>query len=257
MSDALDPAGTGRPLRVAVFGAAGRLGSVLCGALDADPRTELVARLGRDSDRAALSGADVAVDVTRPDAVVANVRASLAGGCSVVVGTSGVGPEQLSAFGDALAGAPGRGVLVAPNFALGSVLASALAATAARFMASVEIVELHHDRKLDAPSGTARRTAELVAAARAQAGLGAVPDATVQDPDGARGAVVDGVHVHAVRLPGLVAHQEVLFGGVGETLTIRHDSLSRESFAAGAVLAALAVADRPGLTVGLDTVLGL
>ena len=247
------------PLRVAVFGAAGRLGRVVAAALEADPRTELVARLGRDTPRSVLSesGAQVAVDVTAPDAVLADVEACLATGVHVVVGTSGLGPDQLAAVEDRLAGRPGLGVLVAPNFALGSVLATQLAATAARFLESVEIVELHHDRKVDAPSGTARRTAQVVAAARAQAGLGPVPDATTSDPDGARGATVDGVHVHAVRLPGLVAHQEVLFGGTGELLTIRHDSTSRESFAAGAVLAALAVPDRPGLTVGLEHVLGL
>lgn len=246
-------------LRVAVFGAAGRLGSVICDALEADPRTELVARLGRDTPRAVLTDAavQVAVDVTVPGSVVADVETCLDAGVHVVVGTSGLRADALASLERRLGDSPDLGVLVAPNFALGSVLASRLAATAARFMASVEIVELHHDRKLDAPSGTARRTAELVAAARADAGLGPVPDATTTDPDGARGAVVDGIHVHAVRLPGLVAHQQVLFGGVGETLTIRHDSLSRESFAAGALLAVLAVPTRPGLTVGLDTVLGL
>ena len=250
---------SGAPLRVAVVGAAGRLGVVVCAALAADPRTELVARLGRDTPRAVLSGsgAQVAVDVTAPDQVRDTVQACLDAGVHVVVGTSGLGPVELAAIRDALADHPGLGVLVAPNFALGSVLATRLAGIAARFMASVEIVELHHDRKVDAPSGTARRTAEVVAAARADAGFGPVPDATTHDPDGARGAVVDGVHVHAVRLPGLVAHQEVLFGGTGELLTIRHDSTSRDSFAAGAVLASLAVPDRPGLTVGLEHVLGL
>lgn len=250
---------SGAPLRVAVIGAAGRLGKVVCAALEADPRTELVARLGRDTPRALLfrAGAQVAVDVTAPDQVLASVHACLEAGVHLVVGTSGVGPAELTEVRAALVEHPGLGVLVAPNFALGSVLATRLAGIAARFMASVEIVELHHDHKTDAPSGTARRTAEVVAAARADAGVGAVPDATTHDPDGARGAVVDGVHVHAVRLPGLVAHQEVLFGGTGEVVTIRHDSTSRESFAAGAVLAALAVPGRPGLTVGLEHVLGL
>ncbi len=247
------------PLRVAVVGAGGRLGAVVCAAVRADPRTELVARLGRGTPRAVLSesGAQVAIDVTAPDQVPGTLRACLAAGVHVVVGTSGVGPAELAAVRTALGDHPGLGVLVAPNFALGSVLATHLAGIAARYMASVEIVELHHDRKTDAPSGTARRTAEVVAAARADAGFGAVPDATTHDPDGARGAVVDGVHVHAVRLPGLVAHQEALFGGTGELLTIRHDSTSRDSFAAGAVLAALAVPGLPGLTVGLEHVLGL
>jgi len=228
-------------------------------ALDRDPRTALVARLGRESSRALLtsSGARVAVEVSLPEAVLANVSACLDAGLDVVVGTSGVGDAELAALRSRLAADPDRGVLVVPNFALGSVLASSLAATAARFLSSVEIVEMHHDRKLDAPSGTARRTAGLLAQARAGAGLGPVPDATATDPDGARGAVVDGIHVHAVRLPGLLAHQEILFGGTGETLSIRHDSTSRESFAAGAVLAALAVGARPGLTVGLESVLGL
>lgn len=249
----------GAPLRVAVFGAAGRLGQVVAAALAADPRTDLVARLGRDTPRAVLteSGAQVAVDVTVPGAVLANVGACLDAGLHVVVGTSGLGSAELAVLEAQLAGHAGLGVLVAPNFALGSVLATRLAATAARFLASVEIVELHHDRKVDAPSGTARRTAQVVADARADAGLGLVPDATAADPDGARGALVDGIRVHAVRLPGLVAHQQVLFGGTGEVLTIRHDSTSRDSFAAGAVLAALAVPSRPGLTVGLEHVLGL
>lgn len=251
-----DPGG---PVRVAVLGAGGRLGSVVCAALESDPRTELAVRLGRDTPRSVLAGARaaVAVEVSVPGAVLANTGACLAAGMSVVVGTSGVGPAELAALGEMVTGSPGAAVLVVPNFALGSVLTSALAATAARFMASVEIVEAHHDGKRDAPSGTARRTAALVAAARARAGLGPVPDATGTDPDGARGAVLDGIHVHAVRLPGVVAAQEVLFGGTGETLTIRHESLSRESFAAGAVLAALAVPSMSGLSLGLESVLGL
>ena len=247
------------PLSVAVLGANGRLGSVIAAAVAADPRVDLVASLDRDTPRSLLteSGARVAVDATTPDAALDNVRSCLGAGVHVVVGTSGMAGARLAELRAAVADHPGLGVLVVPNFALGSVLAGTLAATAARFMASVEIVEAHHDRKPDAPSGTAVHTAHLVAAARADAGMGPVADATVTDPGGARGAVVDGIRVHSMRLAGLVAQQTVVFGRTGETLTIRHESISRESFAAGAVLAALAVGDRPGLTVGLAAVLGL
>lgn len=257
MSGASGPPGD--PLRVAVLGATGRLGSVIADAVATDPRTVLVASLGRQTPRSVLteSGAQVAIDATVPDAVVDNVHRCLRAGVHVVVGTSGMSGDRLNRMRADLTGYPGLGVLVVPNFALGSVLAGSLAASAARFMASVEIVEAHHDRKPDAPSGTATHTAQLVAAARADAGMGPVPDATASDPGGSRGAVVDGIRVHSIRLPGLVAHQAVVFGGTGETLTIRHDSTSRESFAAGAVLAALAAPSRPGLTVGLAAVLGL
>jgi 4-hydroxy-tetrahydrodipicolinate reductase len=174
-----------------------------------------------------------------------------------VVGTTGFDERRLEELRQALTDAPGVGVLVAPNFSVGAVLMMRFAAAAAPFYESVEIVELHHPDKADAPSGTSRRTAELVAAARRDAGRGPVPDATSTGLDGARGADVDGIHVHSVRARGLVAHQEVLLGGPGETLTIRHDSMDRASFTPGVLAAVRAIANRPGLTVGLDHVLDL
>ena len=197
------------------------------------------------------------VEFSVPDASLTNVLHCVERGVHVVVGTTGWDEQRLAAVQDALSGRPEVGVLVAPNFAIGAVLMMRFAQQAARFYESVEVVELHHPNKVDAPSGTAARTAALVAAARAQAGLGAVPDATTTDPDGARGADVDGVRVHAVRLRGLVAHQEVLFGAVGEQLTLRHDSFDRASFMPGVLAGVRAVPTRPGLTVGLENVLDL
>ena len=254
------------PLRVAVFGAAGRLGSVLVQAIDDAPDLEVVAELGRETDRSVLqtTRAEVALDVTGPVAVAADVRACIEAGIDVVVGSSGLTGEDLALVArllqarvDAAPDARPTGVLVAPNFSVGAVLAEALAVRAARHLASVEVIELHHDRKVDAPRGTARRTASRIARARAAAGLADVADATAYDPDGARGALVDGIRVHAVRLRGLLASQEVVLGGPGETLTIRHDSTSRESFVPGALLALRRVGSLPGLTVGLEGLLGL
>jgi len=240
--------------QVGVLGAYGRMGAAATAAVEAAEDLDLVARLGSGDDRSALTdaGARVAVDLTRPDAVMDNVRFCVEHDIHVVVGTSGMTPDRLAEVESWLADAPGVGVVVAPNFAVGAVLMMRFAAEAARWFESVEVVELHHPDKADAPSGTARRTAELVAAARREAGLGPVPDATTSDPDGARGAVLDGVHVHSVRSRGLVAHQEVLLGGPGETLTIRHDSTDRSSFMPGVLLAVRQVASRPGLTVGLE-----
>ena len=244
-------------VRVGVLGAGGRMGTAACAAVDAADDLELVARVGSGDPLSALSeaGTQVAVELTRPEAVMDNLRFCVEHGIHAVVGTSGLDEERLRTLRGWLAGAPGVGVVVAPNFAVGAVLMMQFAAQASRFFESVEIVELHHPDKADAPSGTARRTAELVAAARRDAGLGPVPDATASDPEGARGAVLDGVHVHAVRSRGLVAHQEVLLGGQGETLTIRHDSTDRSSFMPGVLLAVRQVADRPGLTVGLEHLL--
>jgi 4-hydroxy-tetrahydrodipicolinate reductase len=246
-------------VQVGVLGAYGRMGAAACAAVDAAEDLDLVARLGSGDDRSALTdaGARVAVDLTRPDAVMDNVRFCVEHGIHVVVGTSGMTPDRLAEVESWLAGAPEVGVVVAPNFAVGAVLMMRFAAEAARWFESVEVVELHHPDKADAPSGTARRTAELVAAARREAGLGPVPDATTSDPDGARGADVDGVHVHAVRARGLLAGQEVLLGGPGETLTIRHDSTDRASFMPGVLLAVRKVASRPGLTVGLEHLMGV
>jgi 4-hydroxy-tetrahydrodipicolinate reductase len=183
-----------------------------------------------------------------------NLEWCISRGLHCVVGTTGFDEDRLRLVRDWVAAAPSVGVLIAPNFGIAAVLMMRFAAQAAPHFDSVEIVELHHPNKVDAPSGTARRTAELVAAARAGKSS---PDATTEQLDGARGADVDGVHVHAVRLAGLVAHQEVMLGGHGETLTIRHDSLSRESFMPGVLLAVRNVASRPGLTVGIDGLLGL
>jgi 4-hydroxy-tetrahydrodipicolinate reductase len=246
-------------VQVGVLGAYGRMGAAATAAVEAAEDLDLVARLGSGDARSELTdaGTQVAVDLTRPDAVMDNVRFCVEHGIHVVVGTSGMSPDRLAEVESWLAGAPGVGVVVAPNFAVGAVLMMRFAAQAAPWFESVEIVELHHPDKADAPSGTARRTAELVAAARREAGLGPVPDATTSDPDGARGADVDGVHVHAVRARGLVAGQEVLLGGPGETLTLRHDSTDRSSFMPGVLLAVRQVGSRPGLTVGLEPLMGV
>jgi 4-hydroxy-tetrahydrodipicolinate reductase len=246
-------------IRVAVIGAQGRMGSEACRAVEGAEDLELVARIGRGDGLDALTanGTEVAVDFTRPDAVMDNLSYCIRHGISAVVGTSGFDQPRLDTARGWLGDAPGVGVLVAPNFGIGAVLMMRFAAEAAPFFESVEVVELHHPGKLDAPSGTARRTAELVAEARKAAGLGEQPDATASALDGARGALVDGIPVHAVRLRGLVAHQEVLLGGPGEILTIRHDSLDRAGFMPGVLLGVRRVRDLPGLTVGLEHVLDL
>jgi len=235
------------------------MGSAACAAVEAADDLELVARLGSADPLPLLTDAEaeVAVDLTRPDAVMDNLRFCIENGIHAVVGTSGFDDERLATLRGLLADAPGVGVLVAPNFAVGAVLMMRFAEQASRFFESVEIVELHHPDKADAPSGTARRTAELVAAARRDAGLGPMPDATATALDGARGARVEGVPVHSVRARGLVAHQEVLLGTTGETLTIRHDSYDRGSFMPGVLLGIREVGSRPGLTVGLDALLGV
>ena len=246
-------------ISVAVLGAAGRMGSTVARAVEAADDLSLVASLDVGYEAAALrdSGASVAVDFTIPEVTEANVHALIDAGIHAVVGTTGWTDDALARVRQHLAEAPGIGVLIAPNFALGAVLAMRLSAAASRYFESVEIVELHHPDKVDAPSGTAKHTAAGIAAARAAAGIGASPDATTQDPHGARGALVDGVRVHAVRLRGLVAHEEILLGNPGEQLTIRHDSFDRESFMPGVLLGIRNVAAHPGLTVGLDGYLDL
>lgn len=244
-------------LSVAVVGAAGRMGSEVCRAVEAAPDLELVGRYDAGDDLADLGGAQVAVDFTVPDASLGNVLHLIERGIHAVVGTTGWTDERLDAVRSALETRPHTGVVIAPNFAIGAVLAMRFAQQAARFYESVEVVELHHPDKVDAPSGTATRTARMLAQARADAGLGPIPDATSSDPGGARGATVDGIHVHAVRLRGLVAHEEILFGGPGEALTLRHDSFDRASFMPGVLVAVRAVPGRPGLTVGLEPVLDL
>ena len=247
------------PVRVAVFGAAGRVGQEICRAVEAADGFELVARIdiGDDPSLAVKGGAEVAVDFTHPDAVMGNLEFCVRNGIHAVVGTTGFDDAKLATVQSWLDAAPGVGVLIAPNFAIGAVLMMLFAAQAAQYFESVEVIELHHPNKADAPSGTAQRTASLMAAARAAAGVPAAPDATSSALDGARGAVVDGVPVHSVRLRGLVAHQEVLLGGPGETLTIRHDSLDRTSFSPGVLLGVRRVGSRPGLTVGLENLLDL
>ncbi|WP_404353061.1 4-hydroxy-tetrahydrodipicolinate reductase [Phycicoccus jejuensis] len=243
--------------RVAVIGAAGRMGSTVCAAVEGADDLELVGRYDAGDDLGDLGGADVVVEFSVPDASPANVAHCVERGVHVVVGTTGWSEERLATLREQLGEDPTVGVLVAPNFAIGAVLLMELSRRAAPFFESVEVVELHHPDKVDAPSGTAARTADLIGAARDEAGCDPVPDATTHDPDGARGARVHGVPVHSVRLRGLVAHQEVLLGGPGEMLTLRHDSFDRVSFMSGVLAAVRQVGDRPGLTVGLEHYLGL
>ncbi|HSU70204.1 MAG TPA: 4-hydroxy-tetrahydrodipicolinate reductase [Micrococcaceae bacterium] len=246
-------------LRVAVLGAHGRMGRAAVAAVNEAADLELVAALGRGDDLQELvsTGTRVVIDLTVPDSSEANVRFAVEHDIDAVVGTTGWTAEKLDALRALLEDHPRTGVLIAPNFALGSVLATAFAAKAAKYFDSVEIIELHHPKKVDAPSGTALRTAALIAAARAGAGVPDAPDATEKQLDGARGATVDGIPVHSVRLSGLVAHQEVLLGSFGEQLTIRHDSFNQESFMPGVLIGVRTVSSRPGLTVGLDGYLDL
>jgi 4-hydroxy-tetrahydrodipicolinate reductase len=247
--------------RIAVLGAQGKVGSEVCRGVEQADGLELVAALDAGDSLEALveQRAEAIVDFTHPDAVMGTLEFCVRHGVHAVVGTTGFDAERLAALEGWLAEAPGVGVLIAPNFSIGAVLMMRFAALAAPHYESVEVVELHHPTTADAPSGTARRTAELVARARREAGLGPVPDATVDSAslDGARGADVDGVRVHSVRARGLVAHQEVLLGGPGETLTIRHDSMDRASFVPGVLAGLRAIGGRPGLTVGLEHVLDL
>jgi 4-hydroxy-tetrahydrodipicolinate reductase len=245
-------------INVGVLGSNGRMGSEVSRAISAADDMTVSAAVDAGDDRQALAGCDVVVDFTHPSAVMDNLRWCIDRGLNCVVGTSGFDEARLSQVRQWLDGAPDARVLIAPNFSVGAVLMMAFAEQAARFFESAEIVELHHAGKADAPSGTALRTASLIGAARASAGLGAPPDSTVTEVAGARGAVVGDVHVHAVRLAGLVAHQEVLLGGHGEILTIRHDSLDRASFMPGVLLGVRRVASLPpGLTVGIESLLGL
>jgi 4-hydroxy-tetrahydrodipicolinate reductase len=247
-------------VRVAVFGAAGRMGQEVCRAVEAAPGLELVARIDVDDDpnRAVEASADVAVDFTQPGVALQNVLFCINHGIHSVVGTSGFDDEKQSVLRSALDNVSRARVLIAPNFSLGAVFMMKFATLAAPYFESVEIVELHHPDKVDAPSGTATRTAELIAEARAREGSAPMPDATKTGLDGARGARVGEVPIHSVRLRGLVAHQEVLLGGPGEILTLRHDSLDRASFMPGVVLACRGVGSLPaGLTVGLDALLDL
>jgi 4-hydroxy-tetrahydrodipicolinate reductase len=246
-------------LKVGVLGAQGKVGRVVCEAVAAAEDLELVAEIdeGDDLETLVATGAEAVVDFTHPGAVMANLQFCVEHGIDAVVGTTGFDESRLEQVRTWLRSHPEVGVLIAPNFSIGAVLMMRFSAEAARFFESVEIVELHHPTKADAPSGTARRTAELIAEARRDAGLGAPPDATSTGLEGARGAEVDGIHIHGLRIRGLVAHQEVVLGGIGETLTIRHDSLDRASFTPGVLLGLRRIGSTPGLTVGLETFLDL
>ncbi|MGW5866756.1 4-hydroxy-tetrahydrodipicolinate reductase [Streptomyces sp. NPDC055239] len=246
-------------LRVAVVGARGRIGSEAVRAVEAADDLELVAALGRGDklDTLVETGAQVVVELTNPDAVMGNLDFCVRHGIHAVVGTTGWTDERVAQLETALAGSPETGVLIAPNFSIGAVLTMKFAQIAAPYFESVEVVELHHPNKADAPSGTATRTAQLIAEARREAGSAPQPDATSTALDGARGADVDGVPVHSVRLRGLLAHQEVLLGGEGETLTVRHDSLHHSSFMPGILLGVRRVVSTPGLTFGLEHFLDL
>lgn len=247
------------PIRVGVLGARGRMGQQVCKAVDAAPDLDLVSMVDAGDWLFSLAdaGSQVLVDFTHPDVVMDNIRFAIDQNIHAVVGTTGVTEQRLDTVREWLQDAPQLGVLVAPNFGIGAVLSMKFAQLAARFYESAEVIELHHPQKVDAPSGTAMRTAALIAEARRAAGVAPVPDATTQALDGARGAVVDGIHVHAVRAAGFVAHQEIIFGTGGEVLTIRHDSLDRSSFMPGVLLAVREIMSRPGLTVGIESLLGL
>jgi 4-hydroxy-tetrahydrodipicolinate reductase len=243
-------------IKVGVLGARGRMGTVVGQAVSATDDLEVGAAVDAGDTREDLTGCAVVVDFTHPGVVMDNLHWCISHGLDTVVGTSGFDETRLAQVRAWLADAPTVRVLIAANFSVGAALMMRFAAQAARFFESAEVIELHHATKVDAPSGTAARTAGLIAAARAEAGLGPSPDGTVHAADGARGAVQDGVHVHSVRLAGLVAHQEVLLGGHGETLTIRHDSLDRASFMPGVLLAVRRLSSLPpGLTFGIDSLL--
>ena len=244
--------------RVGVLGAKGRMGSEVCRTVVAAPDLELAGQVDAGDALDALTDADVVVDFTHPGVIMGNLSWCIEHGLTPVVGTSGFDEARLAEVRGLLGGWPGSRVLVVPNFSVGAVLMMRFAAQAAPFFESAEVIELHHAAKMDAPSGTSSRTAAMISEARSAAGLGAPPDATVTSADGARGTDVGGVHVHSVRLSGLLAHQEVLLGGHGEVLTIRHDSMDRASFMPGVLLAIRGAAGLPpGLTVGLDGLLGL
>jgi 4-hydroxy-tetrahydrodipicolinate reductase len=240
-----------------VLGAKGKVGATMVAAVEA--AEDLTFTAGVDAgDPPSLftdSQTDVVIDFTHPDVVMDNLKFLIDNGIHAVVGTTGFTDERLSHVKSWLADEPGVAVLIAPNFAIGAVLSMHFAKQAARFFESAEVIELHHPQKADAPSGTAARTAKLIAEARK--GLPPNPDATSTGIEGARGADVDGIPVHSVRLAGLVAHQEVLFGTQGETLTIRHDSLDRASFVPGVLLGVRHIREHPGLTVGLEPFLDL
>lgn len=246
-------------IKVGVLGAKGRVGQAIVEGVNAADDLELVAEIGRDTPLQELvdSGAEVVVDFTQPGVVMDNLKFVVEHGIHAVVGTTGFDAERLAKV-EEWTKADGAGhVLIAPNFAISAVLTMTLAKQAAKFFETAEVIEFHHPTKLDAPSGTAIHTAQGIADARKEAGLGAMPDATEQSLEGARGADVDGVPVHAVRMRGMVAHEEVIFGAQGQSLTIRQDSYDRSSFTPGVLVGVRTIAEHPGLVVGLDNYLDL
>ena len=241
-------------IKVGVLGALGRMGAEVVKAVNESADCQLVAALdqGDSLDALVTAGAEVVVDFTTPDVVMGNLEFLIKNNIHAVVGTTGFSDDRIAQLNTWLSSSPKVGVLIAPNFAIGAVLMMEFAAKAAKYFESAEIIELHHPAKVDAPSGTAARTAELMSAARKEAGLGAMPDATTTSLEGARGSLVGDIPVHSVRARGLVAHQEVLFGGLGETLTIRHDSIDRAGFMPGVILGVRKIINHPGLIHGLD-----
>ncbi|MDN5551916.1 MULTISPECIES: 4-hydroxy-tetrahydrodipicolinate reductase [Brevibacterium] len=246
-------------IRVAVIGAQGRMGAQAVDAITEAEGLELVATLGSSDSLESLleKSIDVAVELTVPASTEANVRFLVEHDIDTVVGTTGWDAEKLSGLEELLAKHAVTAVLIAPNFSIGAVLAMRFAELAAPYFDSAEVVEIHHPRKLDAPSGTANHTAQRIAAARNDAGLPPVPDATEIDPNGARGAVVDGIHVHAIRQQGMTASEEIHFGSSGEALTIRTDSHSTSAFMPGIVTAVRSISDYTGLLHGLENMLDL
>ena len=246
-------------IKVGVLGAQGKVGSAVVAGVKKAEDLELAAEINKGDSLQTLvdEGVDVIVDFTTPDAVMDNLEFCINNGIHCVVGTTGFDDARYQQVRDWCAANEGVGVLIAPNFAISAVLTMAFARQAAPFFESAEVVEFHHPNKLDAPSGTAVKTAQGIAQARKEAGMDAMPDATEQALDGSRGADVDGVPVHAVRMQGMVAHEEIIFGTTDQSLTIRQDSYGRDSFVPGVLTGVRQVADHAGLTVGLDNYLGL
>ena len=244
-------------MRVGVLGSKGKVGMTMCAAVRDAKDLELSAEVDAGDPLSLLAdtGTEAVIDFTHPDVVMDNLRFLIDNGIHAVVGTTGFTDERLDLVRSWLKASPATGVLIAPNFAIGAVLSMYFAQKAAPYFESAEVIELHHPQKADAPSGTATRTAKLIAEARK--GLPPNPDATSTGLPGARGADVDGIPVHSIRLTGLVAHQEVIFGSMGETMTIRHDSIDRTSFVPGVLLAIRQIGRRPGLTIGLEPLLNL
>ena len=241
-------------MKVAVLGAKGKMGRECVAAISAASDLQLVAQidLGDDISQIKSAGAQVIVDFTNPDSVMKNLEFAITNGISAVIGTTGFNDEKINKVKQLLSANPKVGVLIAPNFGIGAILMMQFAKQAAAHFDSAEIMEFHHASKADAPSGTAARTAELISKERKAKNKKAMPDATKTALPGARGAKVGDVQIHSIRSDGYVAHQEVVFGSSGETLTIRHDSIDRAGYMPGVLLGIREVTKNPGLTVGLE-----